>query len=41
MPFIDYNKAHDMVQRSWIIESLVLVQVAPNANEFVERSVKS
>ena len=27
MPFIDYNKAYHMVQRSWIIESLLLVQV--------------
>ena len=35
MPFIDYNKAYDMVQRSWIINSLLLVQVAPNATEFV------
>ena len=41
MPFIDYNKAYDMVQHSWIIESLLLVQVAQNATEFVERSVKS
>ena len=41
MPFIDHNKAYDMVQHSWIIESLLLVQAASNATEFVERSVKS
>ena len=41
MPFLDYNKAYDIVQRSWIIGSLLLVQVTPNATEFVERSVKS
>ena len=41
MPVIDHNKAYNMVQLYWIIESLLLVKVAPIATEFVERSVKS
>ena len=41
MPFIDYNKAYDMVYHSWIIESLLLAHVAPNATDFVKRWVKS
>ena len=41
MPFIDYNNAYDMVHHSWIIDSLLLAQVAPSATDFVKRSVES
>ena len=41
MAWIDYKKTYDMIPYSWILESLVLVQVSEKFVEFIRKSMKN
>ena len=41
MAWLDYQKAYGMISGSWILKSLVLVQVAQNIVRFIRKLMKN